>query len=69
MELKLKDLEISSPAFSALETIPQRHTSDGENVFPSFTVEQSTARNQTVSFDLSRSRCTFTPGVYPLDSI
>ena len=34
MELKLKDLEISSPAFSALETIPQRHTSDGENVSP-----------------------------------
>lgn len=34
MELKLKDLEISSPAFSATETIPQRHTSDGENVSP-----------------------------------
>lgn len=34
MELKLKDLEISSSAFSALETIPKRHTSDGENVSP-----------------------------------
>ena len=34
MELKLQDLEISSPAFSALESIPQRHTSDGENVSP-----------------------------------
>lgn len=34
MELRLTDLEISSPAFSALETIPQRHTSDGENVSP-----------------------------------
>ena len=34
MELRLQDLEISSPAFSALETIPQRHTNDGENVSP-----------------------------------
>ena len=34
MELRLKDLEISSPAFAPLETIPQRHTSDGENVSP-----------------------------------
>ena len=35
MELRLKDLEISSPVFSALETIPQRYTSDGENISPS----------------------------------
>ena len=34
MELRLKHLEISSPAFSALQTIPQRHTSDGENISP-----------------------------------
>ena len=34
MELRLKDLEISSPAFSPLETIPQRYTSDGANVSP-----------------------------------
>ena len=34
MELKLKELEITSPAFKALETIPQRHTSNGENVSP-----------------------------------
>ena len=34
MELRLKDLEISSPAFGALETIPQRYTSDGENISP-----------------------------------
>ena len=33
MELRLQDLEISSPAFS-VETIPQRYTSDGENVSP-----------------------------------
>lgn len=34
MELRLKDLEISSPVFSALEAIPKRYTSDGENVSP-----------------------------------
>ena len=34
MELRLKELEISSPAFAPLEAIPQRHTSDGENVSP-----------------------------------
>ena len=34
MELRLKDLEISSPAFNFLEAIPQRYTSDGENVSP-----------------------------------
>lgn len=34
MELKLKNLELTSPAFSALETIPQRYTSDGENISP-----------------------------------
>lgn len=34
MKLNLKDLEISSPAFSALGTIPKRYTSDGENVSP-----------------------------------
>ena len=34
MELRLKDLEITSPAFSYLTTIPQKYTSDGENVSP-----------------------------------
>ena len=34
MELKLKDLEIISPVFSAHEAIPKRYTSDGENVSP-----------------------------------
>ena len=34
MELKLKDLKITSPAFGTLETIPQRYTSDGENISP-----------------------------------
>jgi Raf kinase inhibitor-like YbhB/YbcL family protein len=34
MELRLKDLEITSPAFSPLETIPKKYTSDGENVSP-----------------------------------
>ena len=34
MKLRLKDLEISSPAFGALEQIPQRYTSDGDNVSP-----------------------------------
>ena len=34
MELKLKDLEIISPVFSPLEAIPQRYTSEGENVSP-----------------------------------
>jgi Raf kinase inhibitor-like YbhB/YbcL family protein len=34
MELRLKNLKLSSPAFSALEKIPQRYTSDGENVSP-----------------------------------
>lgn len=36
MELKLKDLEISSPIFSALEAIPKRYTSDGDNISPTF---------------------------------
>ena len=35
MELKLKDLAITSPAFATLESIPQRYTSDGEGVSPS----------------------------------
>ena len=35
MKPRLKDLEISSPVFLALETIPQRYTSDGENISPS----------------------------------
>ena len=34
MELRLKDLEITSPAFLHLKTIPQKYTSDGENVSP-----------------------------------
>ena len=34
MELKLKDLEIISPVFSAHEAIPKRYTSDGEKVSP-----------------------------------
>ena len=34
MELRLKELEITSPAFGNLATIPQRYTSDGENVSP-----------------------------------
>lgn len=34
MKLRLKDLEISSPAFAALETIPKRYTSEGENISP-----------------------------------
>ena len=34
MELRLKDLEISSPAFSHLGPIPKKYTSDGENVSP-----------------------------------
>ncbi len=34
MKLRLKDLEIASPAFSALSAIPKRYTSDGENVSP-----------------------------------
>lgn len=34
MKLRLKDLELSSPAFKHLEPIPQRYTSDGENISP-----------------------------------
>ncbi len=34
MELRLKDLEITSSAFQPLSAIPQRYTSDGENVSP-----------------------------------
>ena len=34
MELRLKNLKLSSQSFSALETIPQRYTSDGENISP-----------------------------------
>ena len=34
MKLRLKDLEISSPAFGALESIPQRFTDDGDNISP-----------------------------------
>ena len=34
MELRLKDLEITSPGFSPLEVIPKKYTSDGENVSP-----------------------------------
>ncbi|MGB3790456.1 MAG: YbhB/YbcL family Raf kinase inhibitor-like protein [Phormidesmis sp.] len=34
MKLRLKDLEISSPAFSHLGPIPQKYTSDGENISP-----------------------------------
>lgn len=34
MGLRLKELEISSPAFSPLAAIPQRYTSDGENISP-----------------------------------
>ena len=34
MKLRLKELEISSPAFNALGQIPQRYTSDGENISP-----------------------------------
>ena len=40
MELRLKDLEITSPAFSPLETIPQKYTSDGENVSPTLEWEK-----------------------------
>ncbi|MGC1307233.1 MAG: YbhB/YbcL family Raf kinase inhibitor-like protein [Phormidesmis sp.] len=34
MKLKLKDLEISSPAFLSLGAIPQKYTSEGENISP-----------------------------------
>jgi Raf kinase inhibitor-like YbhB/YbcL family protein len=34
MELRLKELEITTPAFSSLGTIPKRYTSEGENVSP-----------------------------------
>ena len=34
MELRLKDLKLTSPVISALESIPQRYTSDGENISP-----------------------------------
>ena len=34
MELRLRDLKITSPAFSPLEVIPKKYTSDGTNVSP-----------------------------------
>lgn len=34
MKLRLKELEISSSAFTPGATIPQRYTSDGENISP-----------------------------------
>jgi Raf kinase inhibitor-like YbhB/YbcL family protein len=34
MKLRLKDLEISSPAFSHLGSIPKKYTSDGDNISP-----------------------------------
>ena len=34
MDLKLKELEISSPAFSSMGAIPKRYTSEGENISP-----------------------------------
>ncbi len=34
MKLRLKDLSISSPAFFALEAIPQLYTSDSANISP-----------------------------------
>lgn len=35
MGLNIKDLRISSPAFTSLECIPKQYTSDGENISPS----------------------------------
>lgn len=34
MRLNIKDLRISSPAFTNLEKIPKRYTSEGENISP-----------------------------------
>ncbi len=34
MGLNIKDLRIGSPAFTNLEPIPKRYTSDGENISP-----------------------------------
>jgi hypothetical protein len=34
MAMNIKDLQIHSPAFTSLEHIPKRYTSDGENVSP-----------------------------------
>ncbi|MBE9193009.1 YbhB/YbcL family Raf kinase inhibitor-like protein [Gloeocapsopsis crepidinum LEGE 06123] len=34
MGLNIKDLRIVSPAFTTLERIPKRYTSDGENISP-----------------------------------
>ncbi|MGB3299805.1 MAG: YbhB/YbcL family Raf kinase inhibitor-like protein [Phormidesmis sp.] len=34
MELKLKELEITSSAFASLGAIPKRYTSEGENISP-----------------------------------
>jgi len=34
MGLNIKDLRIGSPAFTNLERIPKRYTSDGENISP-----------------------------------
>ena len=40
MELKLRDLKITSPAFLPLQTIPQRYTSDGTNISPTLQWEK-----------------------------
>ena len=34
MQMNIKDLQIGSPAFTSLERIPKRYTSEGENVSP-----------------------------------
>lgn len=34
MGLNIKDLRIGSPAFTNLEAIPKRYTSEGENISP-----------------------------------
>ena len=34
MQMNIKDLQIGSPAFTALEPIPKRYTIDGENISP-----------------------------------
>ncbi|MBW4471731.1 MAG: hypothetical protein KME45_15165 [Stenomitos rutilans HA7619-LM2] len=34
MAMNIKDLRIHSPAFNALEPMPKRYTSDGENLSP-----------------------------------
>ncbi|MBW4474894.1 MAG: YbhB/YbcL family Raf kinase inhibitor-like protein [Stenomitos rutilans HA7619-LM2] len=37
MGLNIKDLRISSPAFTTLDRMPQRYTSEGDNVSPPLT--------------------------------